>query len=295
MRQQDHPFQAEEGLRHLGLGGEDIEPRAVDRARSQGFDQRRLVDEAAAGDVDDDPVGAESSQDLGIDDPVRLRTAGRHDHQDVHGPRHLQQGRVEGIGHVVLPAAAVIGEGHAEPFEAARDGPPDPAEAEDAHMPAAQGRGERVGPRRPVPGAQVAVRLRDLAHGRQEQPEGEVGHLVGEHVRRVRDDDAPLRRGADIDRIVADAETRHDLELGQFLDEGAVDGGLRPGRHGADARSDLAIERVGIGRGVGAVEGEGARQRFHHAGLHRLQEQQVGRLHVALVIRPRNRPWKERP
>ena len=61
--------------RHVRLVGEDVEAGAQDRAGLQRLDQRRLVDDAAARDVDEDALRPERLQHLRVDDPVRLRPA----------------------------------------------------------------------------------------------------------------------------------------------------------------------------------------------------------------------------
>ena len=55
-----------------------------------------------------------------------------------------------------------------------------------------------------------------------------VGDLLGQHVRRVGDDDAALGRRLDVDRVVADAEIGDDLELRQALDQRAGRPAWRP-------------------------------------------------------------------
>ena len=84
-------------------------------------------------------------------------------------------------------------------------------------------RGQRIGALQPLAFAQVAVHLRQLAHGGDQQAQRQVGDFAGEHVGRVRHHDAALGQLGRVDVVVADAEAGDDLQLGEAIDEGAVD------------------------------------------------------------------------
>ena len=171
---------------------------------------------------------------------------GRHHDQDMDRPREADQAVVIGVRHVRLPAAAVIVDRDAEALEPARDRPADPAESEDADPPPAQRRRERERRLRPMARAQVAVRLGDPPQGRQHEADREVGDLVGEHVRRVGDDDAaPVRRDG-IDGVVADAEIRDEFEVRQPVHQRSVDTDLTADAEPADPRTDLGQQRLRI-------------------------------------------------
>ena len=107
-----------------------------------------------------------------------------------------------------------------------RDRLADAPEAEDADLAPAQRGGQRIGPLQPLAGAQIAVHLRQLAHGGDQQAQRQISHLAGEHVGRVRDDDAALRERGGVDVVVADAEAGDDLQPRKQLDEGGVDAGV---------------------------------------------------------------------
>ena len=62
--------------------------------------------------------------------------------------------------------------------------------------------------------AQPFLGLVELAHRAEQQAERRVRHLLGQHVRRVGDDDAAPGRRGNIDGVVADAEIADDLEAG---------------------------------------------------------------------------------
>ena len=56
------------------------------------------------------------------------------------------------------------------------------------------------------PAAHQPVALDDPAHDAEDQRPRQVGGGLGEHVRRVGDDDAALARGGDVDVVVADGD-----------------------------------------------------------------------------------------
>ena len=61
--------------------------------------------------------------------------------------------------------------------------------------------------------ADQALALAEPPGDGENQRDREVGRRVGEDSRRVRDDDAALARGGDVDVVVADADIRDDAEL----------------------------------------------------------------------------------
>ena len=75
-------------------------------------------------------------------------------------------------------------------------------------------RASGIGPFAQRPLAHVAVGLDDAARDGEHERHRQVGDLVVEDVRRVRDGDAALARRGDVDAVVADAEHRDDLERG---------------------------------------------------------------------------------
>ena len=106
---------------------------------------------------------------------------------------------------------------HQRGIKPARDGLADPAHADDADLAVAQrADAERIVLGLPQPGADIAVGLDELAQGRDQKAHRDVGDLLGQDVGRVGDDDAVLGRIFGIDVVVADAEARHHLNLGQL-------------------------------------------------------------------------------
>ena len=95
----------------------------------------------------------------------------------------------------------------------------------------------------PVAGAQIFLGLRQFAHGAEREAQRGVGDLFVQHVRRVGDDDPVLAGPFGVDMVVADAEARHDLQLGKRRHDGAVDRTMTCDRRdGADLRRDFGDE-----------------------------------------------------
>ena len=64
MREEDDIVERDQLGRDVRLVGEDVEAGGADRPPLQGLDQRSLVDDAAAADVDQDAVRAEVGEDV---------------------------------------------------------------------------------------------------------------------------------------------------------------------------------------------------------------------------------------
>ena len=118
-------------------------------------------------------------------------------------------------------------------------------------MPAVRSRkrrpAQRIGLLLPFAGTQVTLGLGEFPHRAQQQAECGVGDLLVEHVRGVGDDDAVRAGPFGVDVVVADAEARHDLELGQPLHEVRTDlfGGVGDGER-AHAIGHVGEERVAV-------------------------------------------------
>ena len=147
MRQQGGVGEVEQGLRHVRLVGEDVEPGRKDGAVGQRRGQRRLVDRAAAPDIDEDAVRPERLQNLGVDGLFGRGTARRHRNQRVDRLRQRHQRRVIGVGETLDLPPVVIGDRQPERLQPPRDGLPDAAHAENAgRRPRKVRPGQRIGP-----------------------------------------------------------------------------------------------------------------------------------------------------
>src|SRR5690606_18923339 len=127
----------DEGLGHLGLVREDIEPGGSEPPSLQGCGQRRLVDEPAAGDVDEDALRPQRLDDLRIHDVGDTGAAGGAEEEDIALARELDLARI-GLEGRILGLRIVVADRHLEARETAGDLAPDPAEAQDARPLAAE-------------------------------------------------------------------------------------------------------------------------------------------------------------
>jgi hypothetical protein len=136
----------------------------------------------------------------------------------------------------------------------------------------------------------IALCLRQVAHRAERQPKRGVGDLFIEHVRRVGHHDAVPAGPFGVDVVIADAEARHDFELGKARHDRAIDWPMtRDCRDGPHFRRNRTDERLLVGGREGAVQGE--------AGL--LQRLLDDRLrsehhHVGCVAGHELSPWIER-
>ncbi len=194
---------------------EDIERRAGDAALDQGAMQRRFVDDRAARGVDQIGRRLHQAELAGADQMAGLRAQGAADRDEVGG---LEQ-RVEidqldpepvGLGPIGLRIAGEML--HVERLQQPERLLADIAEADRADPLAGQAVAHVLGALVPAPGAGDPVL--DEQFLRQGQNEGQddgrdrPAHAVG----RDRQHDAGAGAGLDIDRVVADAEARDDLE-----------------------------------------------------------------------------------
>jgi hypothetical protein len=110
-----------------------------------------------------------------------------------------------------------------ERLRALRHLPPDVAEGDDAERLVRERRRDRQRDASIRARADGAVVLGDLAGDRDEQPEGVVRDLRLAEVRVVRDDDASLGGGGDVERVEPDPVADDQFEAGQAVEERPVD------------------------------------------------------------------------
>ena len=238
-----------EQLAGVRLGREDVERGARDLPVPDGLRERALVDELAAGGVDDPDAVAHLGERPGVDEVPGLVGERQVQGQELGRGEDLRR-----VPCVLRPELAetlrsdervVADDAHAEAERAAGDLPPDPAEAEHA---------ERLvreldpAPARALPAAVLerGVRLRDVARERDEQADRVLRGGDDRRVRRVRDDDPASRCRLDVDVVDADAGAADHLQPLGALDH--VGGQLRR-RADHDrvvAADDLGERRVGV-------------------------------------------------
>ena len=226
------------------LGREDVDRGACDLPRFERLDQRGLVDELAAGGVDDPDAVAHVRDRVRVDRVPRVVGQRQVQRQEVSALEHLAERRrldpelAEALGR----DERVVGDHfHLERQRAARDLAADAAEPEHAeHL---VGELDPAPPRAlPPPVDERGVRLRDVACEREQQPDRVLRCGDDVRARCVRDDDPPSRRRVDVDVVDPHARTTDHAQLRALLDQ--LGGELR--RRADDDRvvvADHVLER----------------------------------------------------
>ena len=237
MRRDDDLRQLEQRAVRARFGGEHVETCAADVAAGDRVGERLLVDQAAAGGVDDDDARLGLGQRLLADQARGLLGLGQVHRDEVGAAQQFverQQLDAELRGAGMRHVRVVGGDVRAEGGEPLGDQLADAAEPDDADR-LAEDLGARE--RRPLPGvvAQRRVGGRDLSGRRQQQRERVLGGAVDVRRRRVDDQHAAGGGGVDVDVVQADAGAGDDLQLG------------RGGQHlGVDGRRGTHQQRVGV-------------------------------------------------
>ena len=123
----------------------DVEAGGQDLAGPQRLDQRGLVDERAARDIDEYAVRPQRLQHLGVDDMARPGAAGSDDDENVRQPWPSRRAK-DSSGRRRRPGlAAVVDDVEPEAADPGRDRLADAPEPENSDRSASQRRGEREG------------------------------------------------------------------------------------------------------------------------------------------------------
>ena len=209
----------------------------ADAAGGHGLAQVGLVHQAASGHVDQETARPQGLEHGGVDDAFGLVGRGAQ-HQRVGGACQVHQVRHEGLGHVIEGAQVGVADLATEGRGPLGHRPTHPAQADDAHVHAAETARQRdragLGVQWPLAVAHEAVARAQVAAGRDQQADGQVGHVLRQRAQRGGDRQAALPAIGQVDRIGADAIDRHDLEGGQLLQHGPRDAGVAAGDDGGD-------------------------------------------------------------
>src|SRR5882672_2148848 len=219
------------------LALEHVEAGRCDALFLERRDQRRVVDDPAAGGVDQDR-GRLHQRELLRADQVVARGGIRHvEAYEIRLPQELLQARVlRACGALDLarkPAAVVVQHPHREAFRALRDRLADAPHADDAEGRMVDVDAEKlvVLPALPVPRAQPALGLGDApGRGHEQYPGGVRGGLV-QHAGGIGRDDASLAARREVDVVVADRDVAHGLETRRRVEQGGVDAVAAGGEH----------------------------------------------------------------
>ena len=227
MRRGDDVLELEQRAVGARLLGEHVEPGRGDPALLQRGVERVLVDDPAAGGVDEDQVGAHLVQLRVADQAEGLGCPGQvHRHEVGLGEQGVEVDQAD--AHLRGPAGLDVGvvgdDVHAERREPVRHEDADPAEPDDADGLLVQ---LDAGVLRPLPLAlpQRGVRRADVAGGGEHQRDGELGGGDDVGGRGVDDHHAGLGRRADVDVVEPDTGAGHDLEPRRGGERLGVDGG----------------------------------------------------------------------
>ena len=247
MRGGDDVLELEQRAVGARLAGEDVEAGGGDPALLERHVERVLVDDAAAGGVDEHQAGLDLGELVLADEPDGLRGL-----RQVHGDEvGLGEQLVEGHqadahlrGAAGLHVGVVGDDLHAEGRQPLRDQHADAAEADDADGLLVE-LDAGVLAALPLAVLERGAGRRDVAGGREHQRDRELGGGDDVGGRRVDDHDAGLGGGLDVDVVEADAGAGDDLQLR----------GRREGL-GVDLGGGADEDRVDVGDGrqqLGAV------------------------------------------
>src|SRR3954471_1141300 len=228
---------------------EDVERRAGDLARAERREERVLVEQWAAGGVDDPDAGTHRLESAGAHRAARLRRQRQVQREEVRDRIHVL-GRLDPLGAELAEAlgrevGVIRDDVHPEAERTAGHLLADPTEAEDAERLAGE-----LDPAvcTPLPAALLerGVGLRDVAGERHEEADRVLGGGDDRGLRCVRHDDPAPRRRVDVDVVDAHARPPDHLEAVGALDH--VGSQLRGGSDDdrVVAADDLLERAVGI-------------------------------------------------
>ena len=202
------------GLSVHGSLAKTSRPAAAIWPGLEGVVERGLVDDPAAGGVDEDQARLRAGQLVGADQPDRLRRLGQVDAHEVGlGEQGVEVDEADAHlrGAAGLHVGVVGDDLHAEGAEALGDQDADAAEADDADGLLVE---LDAGVLRALPlaAAERGVGRADVAGRGEHQGDGELGGADDVGGRRVDDHDAGLGGGLHVDVVETDARAGDDLE-----------------------------------------------------------------------------------
>ena len=119
----------------------------------------------------------------------------------------------------------MVGDLHSEVTRLLGNGQSDTPKPDDAELPLADVGSDHEVEREPLPfaAANDAIAFDDAARDREDQRDRHVRRRFGQHVGRVRQDDALRARVGHVEIVVADGNVRHDLQIAAGVDDVLVD------------------------------------------------------------------------
>lgn len=202
----------------------DVESGPAEMPRRERRDERGLVDERPARGVEQDRAALHRGECARVERVTRLARERRVKGNDVGLGEQLRERNLP-RERVCERVARREQHAHPECVRAMRDGLADPSEAEEPERSSVHFATEQEArrPRRELPGADDALAFPDAAAHREEQGHRQVGRRGGQHVGRVRHDDAALLRGGEVDVVHADRAVRDEPHLRKTREERAID------------------------------------------------------------------------
>ena len=220
MRRDDYGVELEQRRLGGGLGEEHVERSSGDATLAHRVSQGDFVDDAPARGVHDAQGRLGVGQQLGGDEPERVRRLGQMDGEEV-DPRHqLLDGLDEVDAELARPLRADVGvvgdELHPERVGPLRDEHADATQADDAERLVVQLDTLPAGAV-PFTGPEITICLGDVARLREQQRDGVLGRRQHVGLRRVDDHHASTRGRLDVDVVEADPRpTDHDELVGRL-------------------------------------------------------------------------------
>src|SRR5918999_5477361 len=248
VRGDDHLRQLEQRAGGGGLGDVDVDARAADVAAAHGLGQRVLVDETAAGGIDDEHALLGDGELVLADETQRVRGLRQMDRDHI-GPAQqvLAVGELDAqLGGAGRGDVRVVGDQvDAERGEPLGDELADLAETDDADGLAVQ-LDARERTALPLALPQGRVGRRDVPRGGEQQRDRVLGGGDDVGRGRVDDHDAARGGGGDVDVVQADAGTGDDLQPGGGGERLGVDLGGRADEQGVGV-GDRGQQRGAVG------------------------------------------------
>src|SRR5262245_20372557 len=204
------------------LGGKHIEAGASKLAAGQGLMQRRLVDDAAAGGVDEIGRGLHAGEALGIEHAHRLRRLRAMDGDEIgtrHGLIEVGDGLAASRGDGRCRQVRVVDQHlHVHGLAALGAARADATKANDQHGLAVEVERHRGEPLAPLVVLHHGIEFGAALGQRQHHEHGLLGNRRGIGASGHHQRDLPRRQGGHVDRVEADTDPRHHQHLAGSVD-----------------------------------------------------------------------------
>lgn len=215
-------------------------PMAFQRMKKRGFIHVRRPT-----DIDQCAVRPQGLQDLVIDDVARVVGCGKRDEQMVRPAGQVDRIRdvgpgvgggfllARGIGDLDPETLQSLGNRRADPSQPKNSGPRSRNLARQREHPLFG----------PGTGSDPVLRRPHAPHQRQQHRHGNVGHVVGQDIRRVADPDPARTAAWQMDGVIPDPEDADHLQLWASRDHGLAGTQIPARSNRVDQRPDIGKKR----------------------------------------------------